>query len=294
MYFLSSALSGMRRRAASTLIAVAAGGALMTALSAVGVWSWWLGFEKKNLKADRTAAVFVEPVEGSGGVEEVLARVLGVPGVATARIVSAQEFTAYLKDHFPDLAEAVSALGEDILPQSLEVELTPQADDFARGETMRSIGSLRGVQRVDDGGDRTRRAVASLHWLSVGGAALGAGLWLVMLVMCLGHYQNVLHSDRQEILLIRSFGATRAAILAPWMAEGLVQSAGVALLSGLAIFGMRERAVALYNEFFGTIGYEPLTVGIGSALLIVAGVFAAALAAHLLGAFVALARGKIA
>lgn len=294
MYFLNSALSGMRRRAASTLITIAAGTALMTALSAVGVWSWWLGFEKKNLKADRTAAVFVEPNEKSGGVEDVLARVLDIPGVATARIVSAQEFTAYLKDHFPDLAEAVGGLGDDILPQSLEVELTPQADEMAREQTVRSIGAVGGVQRVDDGGDRTRRAMASLHWLSVGGVGLGVGLWLVMLVMCLGHYQNVLHSDLQEVQLIRSFGATRIAILAPWMAEGLVQSAGVAVASGLAIFGMRERAVSLYNEFFGTIGYEPISVGVSAVLLIVGGVFLVSLLAHMIGAFTALARGKIA
>ncbi len=294
MYFLNSALSGMRRRAASTLITIAAGTALMTALSAVGVWSWWLGFEKKNLKADRTAAVFVESNEKSGGVEDVLARVLDIPGVATARIVSAQEFTAYLKDHFPDLAEAVGGLGDDILPQSLEVELTPQADEMAREQTVRSIGAVGGVQRVDDGGDRTRRAMASLHWLSVGGVGLGVGLWLVMLVMCLGHYQNVLHSDLQEVQLIRSFGATRIAILAPWMAEGLVQSAGVAVASGLAIFGMRERAVSLYNEFFGTIGYEPISVGVSAVLLIVGGVFLVSLLAHMIGAFTALARGKIA
>ena len=293
MYFLSAALSGMRRRWSSTFFTIAGGAAIATAIVSVGLWSYWLGFEKNNLKANRTAAVFVDSIEPAT-VEDVLTGVLSVSGVETARIVAVTEFTGYLREHFPDLSEAVTGLGEDIIPRSLEVTLSRAGNDFERQGTVEAIQKIPHVSRVDDGGTSLRKAIASLRWLSIGGLVIAAGLWFVFLVVCLGHYQNVFYSDAQEIFLIRSFGATKVAILSPWFFEGLVQSALVAATSAVILFGLRNRTTDLYNQFFGTIGYEPLLLNTSILLAMVGGVFLISLTAHIVGSVFALTRGEIA
>ncbi len=293
MYFLSAALGGMKRRWSSTFFTVAGGAALATAMVAIALWSYWLGFEKRNLRANRTAAVFIDTADQSK-VEDALTRVLAVPGVETARIVGVEEFGLYLKTHFPDLAEAVSGLGSDIIPRSLEVSLRNFDNELDRNQTIETLQGIQDVSRVDDGGTRLQKALASLRWLAYGGSALAIGLWFVFLVVCLGHYQNVLYSDAQEIFLIRSFGATKLAILAPWFFEGLVQSAMVSATSAVLLFGLRHRATDFYNQFFGTIGYEPLSINLPTLLTMIGGVFIVSLAAHILGGTFALARGEIA
>lgn len=93
MYFLSSALSGMRRRLTASLLTIIGGSALLTAAAAIGLWSFWLTGQQEHIKAARSASVFVDSAEGPV-VEDVLTKVMQVKGVESARIVSSQEFKA--------------------------------------------------------------------------------------------------------------------------------------------------------------------------------------------------------
>jgi cell division protein FtsX len=228
MYFLSSALSGMRRRLTASLLTVLGGAALLTAAAAIGLWSFWLTGQQEHIKAARSASVFVDSAEGPV-VEDVLTKVMQVKGVESARIVSSQEFEGFLKEHFPDLHEALAGLGDEVVPRMLEVVFPADGNPFARREAVESISTLANVARVDDGSVRLHKALTSLQWLGFGGTVLALGLWLVLFIVCLGHYQNILYTDAQEIQLIRSFGGTKLAILGPWLIEALFQS----LLTGL-------------------------------------------------------------
>lgn len=292
MYFLNAAVSGMKRRMVASVLTIFGGAAILTAAAAIGLWSMWLTGQQDHLKAARSASVFVDSAE-SAVVEDVLTKVMQVKGVETARIVSTQEFEEFLKAHFPDLHEALAGLGNEVVPRMLEVIFPADLNPFARKETVDSISEITNVARVDDGAARLGKALTSLHWLGVGGAALALGLWAVLFVVCLGHYQNILYTDTQEILLIRSFGATKFAIVAPWFIEALIQSLLSGLLCIVVLFAGKAYMADLYNQFFGTLGYEPFRLDTGSFFLAAAAVVGMAMVAHILGGLTALLRGRI-
>lgn len=293
MYFLNAALSGMRRRMVASILTILGGAALLTASAAIGLWSFWLTGQQDHLKAARSASVFIDTAEGPV-VEEVLTKVMQVKGVETARIVSAQEFEGFLKDHFPDLHEAIAGLGEEVVPRMLEVVFPVDLNTFSRRETVDAIAQITNVARVDDGASRLGKALTSLHWLGMGGTALSLGLWAVLFVVCLGHYQNILYTDAQEISLIRSLGATKMAILLPWLAEAVLQSLLTGLFCIMVLFSGRTYLAELYNQFFGTLGYEPFRLDMTTFLLSALSMAGMALAAHVLAGLAALFRGRIA
>jgi cell division protein FtsX len=293
MHFLKSAVSGMRRRLMASLLTILGGSALLTASAAIGLWSLWLTGQQDHLKAARSASVFIDTAE-TPVVEEVLTKVMQVRGVETARIVSAEEFEGFLKGHFPDLHEALSGLGEEVVPRMLEVVFPADLNPFARKETVDSIASIPNVGRVDDGASRLAKALTSLQWLGVGGTALSIGLWVVLFIVCLGHYQNILYTDAQEIALIRSFGATKFAILMPWLVEAVLQSLFTGLFCIAVLFSGKAYLADLYNQFFGTLGYEPFQLDLARFALAALAMAGMAFVAHTLAGFTALLRGRIA
>lgn len=293
MYFLSAAFSGMRRRFVASLLSVFGGAALLTASASLGLWAYWLQGQNDHLKAVRSASVFIDTADDAV-VEEVLTKAMQVKGVETARIVGAEEFNAFLKQHFPELQEALNGIGDDVIPRMLEIVFPAELNSFARKEAVGELASIPSVARVDDGAARLGKALSSLRWLSVGGAILAAGLWAVLFIVCLGHYQSILYTDAQEIQLIRSFGATKAAILLPWLIEAVAQSLLIGAICSVALFSGRAYLADVYNQFFGTIGYEPFQLDIGGAFLVAMAMALAALAAHVLAGLSALLRGRIA
>jgi cell division protein FtsX len=292
MYFLTAAISGMRRRLVASVLTIFGGSALLTAAAAIGLWSLWLTGQQDHLKAARSASVFIESTDGAV-VEDVLTRVMQVPGVESARIVSTQEFQAFLKQHFPDLHNALADLGDEVVPRMLEVMFPTDLNPFGRRETVEAIAGISNVARVDDGAARLGKALNSLRWLGYGGAVLAGGLWVVLFIVCLGHYQNILYTDAQEILLIRSFGASKVAIFLPWFIEAFFQSVVTGLACVAALFFGKAYLSELYNQFFGTIGYEPFQIDLASFGLAALAVVTMALAAHVTAGLAALARGRI-
>ncbi|MGZ3702983.1 MAG: cell division protein FtsX, partial [Bdellovibrionota bacterium] len=281
MYFLKAALSGMRRRMVASILAALGGSALLTAAAAIGLWSMWLMGQQDHIKAARSASVFIDSAEPAV-VEEALTKVMQVKGVETARIVSADEFQAFLKQHFPDLHEALASLGDEVIPRMLEVVFPAEGNQFARQETVDAIAKVPNIARVDDGSLRLAKALTSLRWLGYAGTALAIGLWVVLFIVCLGHYQNILYTDAQEIQLIRSFGATKGAIILPWLIEAVVQSVATGLLCIAILFSGRSYLSELYNQFFGTIGYDAFHIDLGLFMLAAFAVIGMALFAHVL------------
>jgi cell division protein FtsX len=292
MYFLKAALSGMRRRLVASILAMLGGTALLTASAAIGLWSIWLSGQQDHIKAARSASVFIDSTEPAA-VEETLTKVMQVKGVETARIVSSEEFQSFLKAHFPDLHDALAALGDEVIPRMLEVVFPADGDSFARQETVDAISKVTNVARVDDGSLRLAKALTSLRWLGYGGFVLSLGLWGVLFIVCLGHYQNILYTDAQEIQLIRSFGASKGAIILPWIIEAVIQSLATGVFCITVLLSGRSYLSELYNQFFGTIGYDAFHIDFtlfGTAALAIVGM---AMSAHVLAGLTALARGRI-
>ncbi|MCO5143736.1 MAG: hypothetical protein M9962_11660 [Oligoflexia bacterium] len=292
MYFLKAALLGIRRRLLSSLLLVVGSSSILLAMAAIGLWSNWLLQQNENMKAHRSVAIFVDSRNDSD-VEDVLTKIMQVKGVDSARIISTEEFQSFLSQHFPDLAAAVDGLGLDIIPRSLEVFFSKDIHYFERLETVRTLEGLSGVQRVDDGMDRMASALTSIRWLGLGGYFLLFSLYGVFLFVCVGHYQNLLYSEAQELSLVRSFGATKFMIVLPWIFEGFFQSVAVGLVVGVSLLGGKTYLLEVYNQFFGTVGYDPFHFEFTNLLLIIFASMILSFLAHLFSSGLALLRWRL-
>lgn len=282
----------MRRRIVATTLMIFGGSALLIAMASIALWSVWLNGQKESMKAVRSASVFVEGSENSV-VEDVLTKVMQMKGIESARIVSIEEFHTFLKQHFPDLQEALQDLGADVVPRMLEVVFPSDQNTFARKEIVDAIAAVPNVGRVDDGASRTGKAMSSLRWLGFAGVVLSIGLWIVLFIISLGHYQNIFYSEKQEILLIRSFGATKLDIYLPWLAEAVFQSLLTMVLCVFVLSVGSKSMAEIYNQFFGSLGYEPFQMTMMDFSLISVAVFSLALLAHVMAGTIALFRGRI-
>lgn len=293
MPILSIALFGMRRRFLSTLFTLFSTTAILLTGTVLGYWSYWIHGDQANLKAHRSAAIFVSP-ERSHDTNRYVAEVMDMTGVESASVVKAEEFMNYLEDYFPDLKVSIDEIGTEILPTMIQVSFDKALGLVARANIIKSIEAIQGTIRVDDGAKQAAGAIVSLNWLSMGAGVMGACLWFVLIIVSFTHFQAVQFKELQEIKLLRGFGASESWILLPWIVEACVYAIFATIIGVAALWFGRGQLALLFNQFFETLGYEKFLIGTEAILWAGAVMFLAALVAHILGGLVALLRGKFA
>lgn len=292
MYFLKQALAGMQRRLFTSFLMLLATVAILLSGATIVLWAHWLGGEQGNARAARQASVFVDSVDGTV-VAGVLTKIRALPGVEEAKQIAVEEFLGYLRKKFPDIAEAMAGMAADAFPSMIEVTLPRETSSAERGATLETILTVPGVARVDNGAKQIAAAQESLSWLGRGGMGLGIGLWFVLVVVALGHYQSVLHKEALEIQLLKGFGADPLWICLPWVIEAAIYAAAGALTALAAIWWGQRYVADLFNQFFEMLGYE--SFALDAHLFVVSGVgmFVAAFLAQAIGGAIAALRGKL-
>lgn len=293
MYFLKTCLDGMHRRWLASALVVFGGVALVCSGAAIGLWAFWLSQENVNFTAQRNASVLIDTTDDSV-VLSIAQQITKVSGVAAARAIAPEEFSAYLKDHFPVVGDLLTGLGNDVIPRFVEVNIPLSHNSSERAEVLADIQSLPQVLRVEDSAPRVEKALSSLHWLGISGFGLAIGLWGVLCIVCLGHYQGAFQGQISEMQLLRSFGATKFSLFLPWLLEGLLQATLTAILSLGVLAYVHQGLFSAYNDFFGTVGFEPLRFSLSYLPFVFFGALLLALGAHVLGGSVAFLRSKIA
>ena len=292
MYFLKETLDGMRRRLFSTLLLFLATSSVLLAGATLLLWSTWLRSESGNAKGERQASVFVDSVD-DGAITKALAKIRAIPGVEQAKQVAVEEFLAYLRARFPDIAESMQGMAMDAFPSLIEVTLARNTSPTTREAALDGLLSVEGVARVDRGARQASGAAStSIDWLSRGGMVLGASLWLVLFLVALGHYQTLLHRREAEIRLLKSFGAGHVAILTPVALEVLFQSAIATMLALFVILWGQATVVDAFNRFFVSLGFSSFTLDSALLFTMATLMFSAALSAQVLGGITAVVRSK--
>lgn len=293
MYFLALALSGLKRRWVTSSLCFLATFILLISCASIGLWSYWLIWDESKPVASRSATVFVN-AKSEGHVDRILEDILFLPGVYTARYIEKSEFKDYLRDSFPDFAEKIESLGDRVIPDMIELTFDKASLRLTRQTSLQKIGAIPGVHRVEDGEQLITSAMRPIQWLSRAGFVLALGLWGVLVLVALGHYQGILQRDWEEVQLLRSFGAGRYWILLPWSVEALLHSLAGALLATAAIGLGRGYLSMLFNKFFNILGYEPFTLNQQVFLVLAGSLIVLSFTAHLAGGMLAIVRGKIA
>lgn len=293
MYFLDLAIAGIKRRWVTSSLCFVATFVLLLSSASIGLWSYWLIWDESKPVASRSATAFIN-IQDEAQTDRILEDILFLPGVFTARFVERSEFRAYLEEAFPDFAEKVKVIGDHVIPRMIELTFDKASTPSTRVTSLQKIRVLPGVYRVDDGQKFVAASLKPVNWLSNAGLVLALGLWLVLVLVALGHYQGILQKDWEEVQLIRSFGAGRYWILLPWSVEALCHSLlGAVVAMAIILFGKGYLTI-LFNRFFNILGYESFTVNQSILIILAASLLLMSFTAHMLGGVLAVIRGKIA
>ena len=147
------------------------------------------------------------------------------PITTEVRYVSKEEAAAIFRQRFAHLASAADDLGTNPFPASIEI-LARGARDQRSSETEAMIASLRGdaiVEEVRDNEAESRKVMALIHLVSLGGWVIGGILAMASLFTIFNVLRLTVYQRRDDISIMRLVGATGAFIRAPFLLEGTLQ-----------------------------------------------------------------------
>jgi cell division transport system permease protein len=160
-------------------------------------------------------------------------------GLTTARqYVSKAEAAARFRQDFPDLAHTADQLGGNPFPASFDIRLKPDARDsggavdaLAAGlETAPGVADIRYDRRLLNRLTTVMRAVRGVGLVIVMLLAIAAALTVANVV------RLAAHARREEIEIMQLVGAPLAYVRGPFVAEGVLQGGGGALVAILVLW----------------------------------------------------------
>ncbi len=233
--------------------------------------------------SDLSLVAFLGPASGS--TQALAAQLRAMPGVADLQYVSPAEALERLRGDLGADGGILDGLGENPLPGSFEITLTPEARTpegvRALAAELRRSDALSDVRYGEAWVESYARILRALEWV---GAMLGVSLLLVLGVIVAGTVRLAVHTRADEIAIQRLVGAGGFLVRLPFLLEAAVQGALAAGLA-LALLGLLFRfGLPLVGEamrlvlgvatpvFFGPFEIGSLllfgtSLGLGSALL---------------------------
>jgi cell division transport system permease protein len=235
MYAIREALGAFKRAPVLTGLASAMVG---LALSVVGLF----GLATYNLQLALTAieerveiAVYLRDGTSQSDIDLAQTSLSQMPEVLAVRFVSKREALERAREEMKDFRELFDDLGENPLPQSLQVTLRP--GDRSREVVERISAAAMTYPFVED-------ALYGREWVDklfdlqrIGGATaatLGSAFGLVAALIIGTALRIAIFARREEIYIMRLVGATNGFIRRPFLLEGAIAG----LIGGVIAWGL--------------------------------------------------------
>jgi len=236
-YAIREAWASLRQRRGASAFAVLAIALAMTVLGALLLITWNAERLVSQWASVAEVSVFLLD-DATSGQRGELEAVIDQSGAALDReYVSKEQALGRFRREFAELASLTAGLDSNPFPASVEVRMRPEAERDGRATALvRQVAALPGVAdvrydrewlgRVTSGLQTTRRAGLVFALLM----ALAAGV-TVAAVVRIG-----LFARTEEIQIMRLVGSPMAFIRGPFVAEGLLQGGGGAIVAMLLLW----------------------------------------------------------
>ncbi len=235
-YFVRTALGGMWRDPFVHVIAIAslaialvgfglariAGAQVDALVSALGGEVELTVYLKEGVAAEEVTKLEAALAQRTGG---------------TTKIVSPAEALGRLSEQLGPSGQALTELGANPLPWSVEVTLPAQMRDPASLKALAdTLRALPFVDGVDYGADALDRLGALSKGLKLASVVAFAVVFLTTIVVVSATLQLAIYARREEIEIQKLVGATNRFVRAPFLLEGMVQGLLSALLAAGALW----------------------------------------------------------
>jgi cell division transport system permease protein len=160
-------------------------------------------------------------------------------GVVSAReYVSKAQALSRFRTQFADLASLTSDLDDNPFPASLEIRVTPEAEQAGRADAVvERVAGMPGVADVRYDREWLSRVAGGMRTLRGAGFALALLMAMAAAATVAAVVRLGLHGRREEIEIMTLVGAPGAFIRGPFIAEGLLQGGLGALIAVALLWG---------------------------------------------------------
>ena len=266
-YMLREAWANMRTNRMTTMVAI-----LTTAFTLACVGIFLLLYV--NLRAaagwlqdDIKIMVYLDDRLSSELVEDVGQRLRGDRAVASALFISKEKALGEFKAQFPSESHLLDGLGQNPLPASFVVALSPpfRSPDAVKHWAER-VGKFAGVAKVDYNQDWINALATVIRAIELVAIGIGLILSAAAVTIIANTIRLTLFARRDEIAILRLIGATSTFIRIPYLLEGAVLGAmGSALSLGMLkvlyeLFRQQMRTAARLGGLDNMIAFFPLSV----------------------------------
>jgi len=186
-----------------------------------------------SLQSDFKVVVYVQESVPAQGVAQLQSLLKADPGVQAVSYVSKEQALADFRAQFPADSHLLQGLGENPLPASFVVSLSPSlhSPDAVRRWAER-VQSVPGVEQVQYSRDWIDNLTAIVGYLELVAVGIGTVLSAASATIIASTIRLTLYARREEIEIMRLIGATSSFIRIPYLIEG-------------TMLGMMGSAVAL-------------------------------------------------
>lgn len=266
-YMLREAWANMRTNRMTTMVAI-----LTTAFTLACVGIFLLLYV--NLRAaagwlqdDIKIMVYLDDRLSSEAVADVEQQLRGDRAVASALFISKEKALGEFKAQFPSESHLLDGLGQNPLPASFVVALSPafRSPDAVKRWAER-VGKLAGVAKVDynqDWIDALATVIRAIELVAIG---IGLILSAAAVTIIANTIRLTLFARRDEIAILRLIGATSTFIRIPYLLEGAVLGAmgsalSLAMLKILyELFRQQMKTAGRLGGLDNMIAFFPLSV----------------------------------
>src|SRR5262249_36250465 len=178
------------------------------------------------LQDDIKIIVYLDERLASDSVAQVEQHLRSDRAVASLLFISKEQALGEFKAQFPSESHLLEGLGQNPLPASFVVTLSPQyrAPDSVRrwAERVRTVSGVAKVDYNQDWINALAKIIRSIELVAIGvGVVLSAAA-----VTIIGNtIRLTLYARREELAILRLIGATTAFIRVPYLLEGAVLGA---------------------------------------------------------------------
>ncbi|MDP2587493.1 MAG: permease-like cell division protein FtsX [bacterium] len=251
------------------------------------------GVALQSVESKVDISVYFDPLASDEQVAGAQAEIRNIEGVSGVSIVSREEALERFRQAHVDNPLINASLGE-LDDNPLQTTLVIHADNPQAYATINDqlIGMVDGqvIDRVnyDDNRDSIERLSRLSIWAKTGGAAVGAILAGIAVLVVFNTVRLTIHSRREEVAIMKLVGATNGFVRGPFLIEGFLYGFAASLITIAIIQPLLLWIAPKVESFFGTSSQvfsfiqENLALVIAGEILVgvVLGVLSSYLAVH--------------
>jgi cell division transport system permease protein len=219
------------------------------------------------LQEDIKIMVYLDDQAATTTITQIEQQLQGDRAVAAQQFISKEQALGEFKAQFPSESHLLEGLGQNPLPASFVVTLSPlfRSPDAVKRWAER-VGRLAGVAKVDynqDWIDALSIVIRSIEVVAIG---IGVVLSAAAVTIIANTIRLTLFARRDEIAILRLIGATKAFIRIPYLLEGAVlgglgSAVSLAMLKLLyELFKQQMRMTGRFSGLEQLIMFFPLTI----------------------------------